>query len=163
MKIYIYLITFISFLIISCQTVYNIKDENDKSHIVKIDRIEYLKPNIIYNINETEYYTDNLSRIYKVTRKKSLILSNASRNNYAQRKVVELYGIKEYDQGGHIIGRQFGGSPNIDNLIPINKKLNMGDMKNTEMEWRENIINGYEINNIIIDIKYIYILICDLI
>ena len=88
MKIYIYLITFISFLIISCQTVYNIKDENDKSHIVKIDRIEYLKPNIIYNINETEYYTDNLSRIYKVTRKKSLILSNASRNNYAQRKVV---------------------------------------------------------------------------
>ena len=29
-------------------------------------------------------------------------------------------------------------------------------MKNTEMEWRESIINGYEINDIIIDISYIY-------
>ncbi|MDA0054285.1 DNA/RNA non-specific endonuclease [Brachyspira hyodysenteriae] len=69
---------------------------------------------------------------------------------------MELYGIKDHDQGGHIIGRQFGGSPNIDNLIPINKKLNIGEMRKTEMEWRESIINGDEINDIVIDIKYIY-------
>ncbi|MEI0698004.1 DNA/RNA non-specific endonuclease [Brachyspira intermedia] len=69
---------------------------------------------------------------------------------------MELYGIKDKDQGGHTIGRQFGGSPNIDNLIPINKKLNIGEMKNTEMEWRESIIKGYEINDIIIDISYTY-------
>ena len=29
-------------------------------------------------------------------------------------------------------------------------------MRNTEMEWRESIIKGYEINDIIIDISYIY-------
>ena len=29
-------------------------------------------------------------------------------------------------------------------------------MKNTEMEWRESIIKGYEINDIIIDISYTY-------
>ncbi|EKV57757.1 DNA/RNA non-specific endonuclease [Brachyspira hampsonii] len=158
MKTYICSILSIIF-IISCQTtnqVYNIKNEYDKEHIIKINRIEYLKPNIKYNINDTLYSTDSSSRIYKVIRKKNLTLSNAKRNSYAQRKIVELYGIKGKDQGGHIIGRQFGGSPNIDNLIPINKNLNMGEMKKTEMEWRENIINGDKINNIIIDIKYVY-------
>ncbi|HJH55864.1 MAG TPA: DNA/RNA non-specific endonuclease, partial [Brachyspira hyodysenteriae] len=157
MRIYIYCIISIIF-IISCQTnqVYNIKNDDDKSHFVKINRIEYLKPNIKYNINGTLYSTDKRSRIYKVIRKENLILSNAKRNNYAQKKVVELYGIKDHDQWGHIIGRQFGGSPNIDNLIPINKKLNIGEMRKTEMEWRESIINGDEINDIVIDIKYIY-------
>ena len=159
MNIKKYILTILSIIIIiSCQTnsVYNIQGYDDKSHFVKINRIEYLKSNIQYNIDGTLYSTDKQSRIYKVIRKDNLILSNAKRNNYAQRKVVELYGIKDKDQGGHIIGRQFGGFPNIDNLIPINKKLNIGEMKNTEMEWRENIINGYEINDIIIDISYTY-------
>ncbi|WP_300753976.1 DNA/RNA non-specific endonuclease [uncultured Brachyspira sp.] len=101
--------------------------------------------------------------MYKVTRKNTLILSNAKRNNYAQRKIVELYGIKGYDQGGHIIGRQFGGSPNIDNLIPISKSLNIGEMRKTEMEWRDNLNEGNEIKNIVINIEYIYIPICVLI
>ncbi|MCZ9891696.1 hypothetical protein OFR29_05195 [Brachyspira hyodysenteriae] len=87
MRIYIYCIISIIF-IISCQTnqVYNIKNDDDKSHFVKINRIEYLKPNIKYNINGTLYSTDKQSRIYKVIRKENLILSNAKRNNYAQRK-----------------------------------------------------------------------------
>ena len=156
MKIYIFYLMFIFFLL-SCQTnmVYNIRDD-DKSHFVKINRVEYLKPNIKYNIDGTEYNTDTLSRIYKVTRKNSLILSNAKRNNYAQRKIVELYGIKGFDQGGHIIGRQFGGSPNIDNLIPISKSLNIGEMRKTEMEWRDNLNEGNEIKDITINIEYIY-------
>ena len=145
------------FFLFSCQTnmVYNIRDD-DKSHFVKINRVEYLKPNIKYNIDGTEYNTDTLSRIYKVTRKNSLILSNAKRNNYAQIKIVELYGIKGCDQGGHIIGRQFGGSPNIDNLIPISKSLNIGEMRKTEMEWRDNLNEGNEIKDITINIEYIY-------
>lgn len=156
MKIYIFYLMFIFFLF-SCQTnmVYNIRDD-DKSHFVKINRVEYLKPNIKYNIDGTEYNTDTLSRIYKVTRKNSLILSNAKRNNYAQIKIVELYGIKGCDQGGHIIGRQFGGSPNIDNLIPISKSLNIGEMRKTEMEWRDNLNEGNEIKDITINIEYIY-------
>ena len=157
MKKYIFYLMVIFFLP-SCKTnmIYNIRDNNDKSHFVKIDRVEYLKPNIKYNIDGTEYNTDTLSRIYKVTRKNTLILSNAKRNNYAQRKIVELYGIKGYDQGGHIIGRQFGGSPNIDNLIPISKSLNIGEMRKTEMEWRDNLNEGNEIKNIVINIEYIY-------
>ena len=156
MKIYIFYLMFIFFLF-SCQTnmVYNIRDD-DKSHFVKINRVEYLKPNIKYNIDGTEYNTDTLSRIYKVTRKNTLILSNAKRNNYAQIKIVELYGIKGCDQGGHIIGRQFGGSPNIDNLIPISKSLNIGEMRKTEMEWRDNLNEGNEIKDITINIEYIY-------
>ncbi|MDO6994707.1 DNA/RNA non-specific endonuclease [Brachyspira innocens] len=157
MKQYIFYLILIFFLL-SCKTnqVYNIRDYDDKSHFVKIDKVEYLKPNIKYNIDGTEYNTDTLSRIYKVTRKNTLILSNAKRNNYAQRKIVNLYGIKGCDQGGHIIGRQFGGSPNIDNLIPINKKLNIGEMRKTEMEWRDSLNEGNEIKDIIINIEYIY-------
>lgn len=156
-KQYIFYLMFLFFLL-SCKTgmIYNIRDNNDKSHFVKIDKVEYLKPNIKYNIDGTEYNTDTLSRIYKVTRKNTLILSNAKRNNYAQKKIVNLYGIKGYDQGGHIIGRQFGGSPNIDNLIPINKRLNIGEMRKTEMEWRDNLNEGNEIKDIIINIEYIY-------
>lgn len=157
MKKYIFYLMLILFLV-SCKTVhiYNIRDDSDKSHFVKINRVEYLKPNIKYNIDGTEYNTDTLSRIYKVTRKNSLILSNAKRNNYAQRKIVELYGIKDCDQGGHIIGRQFGGSPNIDNLIPISKSLNIGEMLKTEMEWRDNLNESNEIKDIIINIEYVY-------
>ena len=156
-KQYIFYLMFLFFLL-SCKTgmIYNIRDNNDKSHFVKIDKVEYLKPNIKYNIDGTEYNTDTLSRIYKVTRKNTLILSNAKRNNYAQKKIVNLYGIKGYDQGGHIIGRQFGGSPNIDNLIPINKRLNIGEMRKTEMEWRDNLNEGNEIKDITINIEYIY-------
>ena len=159
MKKYIHLlILLIIFPIISCQTsqVYNIENQKDKSHLVKIERIEYIKPNIKYNIDGTLYNTDSLSHIYKVTRKKTLILSNAKRNNYAQRKVVELYGIKGHDHGGHIIGRQFGGSPNIDNIIPISKELNIGEMKKTEMQWKEIISTGNQVKDIVIDIEYIY-------
>lgn len=156
MKKLFYLLSLI--VIISCKTaeVYNIKNDNDKSHFVKINRVEYLKPNITYNINGTQYSTDYLSRIYKVTRKDSLILSNAGRNNYAQKKIVELYGIKGNDHGGHIIGRQFGGSPNIDNLIPISRELNIGKMKEMENEWRNIIEDGDEVKDITIKIYYIY-------
>ena len=152
----IFYLLFSLIAIVSCQTTQIYKVENDKNHIIKINRVEYLKPNITYSINGTVYYTDKLSRIYKVTRKETLILSNASRNNYAQRKVVELYGIKGNDHGGHIIGRQFGGSPNIDNLIPISRELNLGKMKEMETEWRNIINDGNEVKDIIIKIEYIY-------
>ena len=152
----IFYLLFSLIAIVSCQTTQIYKVENDKNHIIKINRVEYLKPNITYSINGIVYYTDKLSRIYKVTRKETLILSNASRNNYAQRKVVELYGIKGNDHGGHIIGRQFGGSPNIDNLIPISRELNLGKMKEMETEWRNIINDGNEVKDIIIKIEYIY-------
>lgn len=152
----IFYLLFSLIAIVSCQTTQIYKVENDKNHIIKINRVEYLKPNITYSINGTVYYTDKLSRIYKVTRKETLILSNASRNNYAQRKVVELYGIKGNDHGGHIIGRQFGGSPNIDNLIPISRELNLGKRKEMETEWRNIINDGNEVKDIIIKIEYIY-------
>lgn len=156
MKKYICLIFLSITLCCYTEEVYIIKNENDKSHLEKINRIEYIKKNIVYNIDETIYYTDKLSRIYKVIRKESLILSNAKRNNYAQRKIVELYGIKEQDHGGHIIGRQFGGSPNIDNIIPINKNVNTGEMLKMEMEWKDILNNHGKVEDIIIDINYIY-------
>ncbi|MEI0492486.1 hypothetical protein R4J17_08565 [Brachyspira intermedia] len=73
MNIKTYILTILSIIIIiSCQTnsVYNIQSYDDKSHFIKINRIEYLKPNIKYNINGTLYSTDKQSRIYKVIRKR---------------------------------------------------------------------------------------------
>lgn len=156
MKKYICLILLSITVCCYTEEVYIIKNEKDKSHIEKISKIEYIKKNIIYNINGTIYYTDNLSRIYKVIIKESLILSNAKRNNYAQRKIVELYEIKEQDHGGHIIGIQFGGSPNIDNIIPINKDINTGEMLKMEMEWRDVLNNNGKVKDITININYMY-------
>ena len=73
MNIKTYILTILSIIIIiSYQTnsVYNIQSYDDKSHFIKINRIEYLKPNIKYNINGTLYSTDKQSRIYKVIRKR---------------------------------------------------------------------------------------------
>ena len=42
---------------------------------------------------------------------------------------------KETDQGGHLIGAQFGGLSIRENLFPQNANLNQGAYKSLELEW----------------------------
>ena len=63
------------------------------------------------------------------------------------------------DDGGHLIARAFGGSKDIDNLVPQSKYINRsfkenGQWYNMEREWRETLDKGGTIKSIKIKILY---------
>ena len=67
------------------------------------------------------------------------------------------------DDGGHLIGTQFMGSGDIDNLLPQNRKVNRsgGEWYNMEAEWRK-ALQGKEPyhknppNQVEVSIKIVY-------
>ncbi|PMB05800.1 hypothetical protein CEN49_17285 [Fischerella thermalis CCMEE 5273] len=67
------------------------------------------------------YQTDKLGPINSVDAE--LTSKKAKRNSYAQRNVGRE-DRQSNDHGGHLIASMFGGSGNIDNLVPMNKNLN---------------------------------------
>ncbi len=63
------------------------------------------------------------------------------------------------DDGGHLIARVFGGSKDIDNLVPQSKYINRsfkenGEWYNMEKEWQKEIKKGREVKNIKIEVEY---------
>ena len=46
------------------------------------------------------------------------------------------------DDGGHLIGARFGGSPGEENLTAQSRNLNRSDYKRMENEWAEHLNNG---------------------
>ncbi|GAF65112.1 hypothetical protein BTS2_2010 [Bacillus sp. TS-2] len=81
------------------------------------------------------YTTDNLGRIISVDAS-DLVLKKANRNKYAQANVGGKNRIPD-DDGGHLIGAQFNGPPDIDILVPQNSQINRrgGAWYEMETEW----------------------------
>ena len=80
------------------------------------------------------------------------------RNTYVQRTVGREERLPD-DDGGHLIARSFGGSKDIDNLVPQSKYINRsfkenGDWYNMEKEWQKAIDKGKDVKNIKIKVKY---------
>ena len=80
------------------------------------------------------------------------------RNTYVQRTVGREDRLPD-DDGGHLIARVFGGSKDIDNLVPQSKYINRpfkenGDWYNMEQDWQKAIKGGKTIKNIKIEVKY---------
>ncbi|WP_370314478.1 DNA/RNA non-specific endonuclease [Guptibacillus hwajinpoensis] len=65
-----------------------------------------------------------------------LVLKKANRNKYAQANVGGIDRLPD-DDGGHLIGAQFNGPPDIDNLVPQNSQINRrgGVWYEMETEW----------------------------
>ncbi|WP_145450016.1 DNA/RNA non-specific endonuclease, partial [Staphylococcus epidermidis] len=87
-----------------------------------------------------------------------LSLLDGGRNSYAQRTVGREDRLPD-DGGGHIIARAFGGSKDIDNLVPQSKYINRsfkenGQWYNMEREWQKEIKKGREVKNIKIEVEY---------
>ncbi len=87
-----------------------------------------------------KYETDKQGRIKRCSGELKLHPEN-ERNNYAQRKVGgedrRKGELEKKDEGGHLIGRRFGGSAEIDNLIAQDSKLNRGEYKKMEDSWED--------------------------
>ncbi|MGE7950070.1 DNA/RNA non-specific endonuclease [Lysinibacillus sp. NPDC093688] len=107
---------------------------NYGDHFTKNGRKKVLKPNVEYKSPDGyTYRTDSNGRI--IDCEGTLLLGTADRNAYAQRTVGGKY--RKPDDGGHLIGAQFRGPKDIDNLVPQNSQINRsgGEWFNMETEW----------------------------
>jgi len=91
------------------------------------------------------YRTDHKGRIKEVYAD-DLSLLDGGRNSYAQRTVGREDRLPD-DDGGHLIARGFGGSKDIDNLVPQSKYINRsfkenGEWYNMKKEWQKAIKKG---------------------
>lgn len=123
----------------------------DGTVVVKKGR---LAPNATYEINGYKYTTDEHGRIKSV--EGTLRKSDAPRNDYAQRTVGEGDGRLPDDQGGHLIGSQFGGYGGPENLTPMHKDINnyhAGEWGKMEKGWASQIDAG---NTVQVKIEPIY-------
>ncbi|MRN53044.1 hypothetical protein GJB61_08550 [Paenibacillus sp. LC-T2] len=119
------------------------------NYIKEIDEVNYgdqftkgkngrkeLAPNVQYITQDGyKYKTDELGRIVDVEAD-NLILKEADRNLGMQRAAGREDRLPE-DDGGHLIGSQFHGSGDIDNLVAQNSRINRsgGQWYKMETEW----------------------------
>ncbi|MFT0599527.1 DNA/RNA non-specific endonuclease [Bacillus cereus] len=95
-----------------------------------------LAPNVRYITEDGyKYTTDELGRIVDVEAEE-LILQKGKRNTGMQVAAGRENRLPD-DDGGHLIGTQFHGSGDIDNLVAQNKQINRsgGEWYNMEKEW----------------------------
>ena len=101
--------------------------------------------------------TDHKGRIKEVYAE-DLASHNGGRNLYAQRTIGREDRLPD-DDGGHLIARAFGGSKDIDNLVPQSKYINRSFKENgqwykMEKDWQKRIKDGGEVKNIKIEVQY---------
>ena len=108
----------------------------------KIGNKKILKQNVEYiDGNGYKYTTDDVGRISNA--KGELNLGEGTRNPYAQRTVGGADRMPT-DDGGHLIGKQFNGSGQIDNLVPQNSGINRsgGEWYKMEQNWAGALKDG---------------------
>ncbi|WP_237071870.1 DNA/RNA non-specific endonuclease [Priestia flexa] len=117
--------------------VNEVKEIDFGKHIIKGENgKKQLLLNTKYVTNDNyKYTTDELGRIVNVDAPE-LVLKKANRNKYAQANVGGRDRLPD-DDGGLLIGAQFNGPPDIDNLVPQNSQINRrgGVWYEMETEW----------------------------
>ncbi|MEW5675617.1 DNA/RNA non-specific endonuclease [Flavobacterium enshiense] len=132
------------------------KEKKEKKKEIKKNDKKRLQVNSSYIKNGYEYSTDNKGRINSA--KGKLRLEKGTRNPYRQRNVGKSDGRLPNDQGGHLIGDQFGGFGGNENLVPMDKTINnyhSGEWGQMEKKWAKSLKNTPKVDiNIEIKIKY---------
>lgn len=130
------------------------------------------EPNSCFEVDGVKYYTDDNGKVFRVN---DTLLPNASFevNGYTYKtdekgRVISAEGIlykkdddykrkmetvnkeeQDYQKGddrGHLIGHQFGGSDNLENLVPMDSEFNRhGDFAKLENTLRQAVDNGDEV------------------
>ena len=108
------------------------------------------------------YTTDEFGRISRVE-VDELILKKGKRNAHSQRVAGREYRITEaelwegLDDGGHLIGTQFNGPGDLDNVIAMNREINRsgGAWYNMEQEWA-NALKEVPPRKVTVDIQPVY-------
>ena len=111
----------------------------------------YLKPNYEYTAGENNYSykTDKQGRIVHAEAfplKEKQRTERIPHNSQSPEKI-------DGDDAGHIIGDQFGGSSDIDNIVSQEAGLNRGEYKKLETYLRNQIKDGNKVE-CLYDLKY---------
>ncbi|MFF2879782.1 DNA/RNA non-specific endonuclease [Bacillus toyonensis] len=134
-----------------------IKEKDLGKHIVKgKNGRKELAPNVRYITEDGyKYTTDELGRIVDVEAE-GLILQKGKRNTGMQVAAGREDRLPD-DDGGHLIGTQFHGSGDIDNLVAQNKQINRsgGEWYNMEKEWA-NALGGKPPEKVTVKIEPVY-------
>ncbi|MBK5350201.1 DNA/RNA non-specific endonuclease [Bacillus sp. TH44] len=115
-----------------------------------------LVPNVRYITEDGyKYTTDEFGRIVDVEAGE-LILQKGKRNKGMQVAAGREDRLPD-DDGGHLIGTQFHGSGDIDNLIAQNRQINRsgGEWYNMEQEWA-NALGGKPPKKVSVKIEPVY-------
>lgn len=104
-----------------------------------------LKENEDYEAKGYYYQTDEHGRITCCAG--DLRLEQGVRNTTAQR-TVGGEDREEYDDGGHLIATRFGGSGELDNLVPMSQDVNRssGEWYALEESWAKELSKDNEVN-----------------
>ncbi|MEI0478539.1 DNA/RNA non-specific endonuclease [Brachyspira pulli] len=107
--------------------------------------------------------TDDLGRLTHVEAKELKLVEDGIRKPHNQQGVVRgaiernpaKYADRNYD-GGHIIARIFGGSPDIDNIVPMPKSVNRagGKWRKMEEEIAQLLKSGNRVTDFKVKINY---------
>ncbi|HDR7709624.1 TPA: DNA/RNA non-specific endonuclease [Bacillus cereus] len=134
-----------------------IKEKDLGKHIIKgKNGRKELAPNVRYITEDGyKYTTDELGRIVDVEAGE-LILQKGKRNTGMQVAAGREDRLPD-DDGGHLIGTQFHGSGDIDNLIAQNRQINRsgGEWYNMEQEWA-NALGGKPPKKVTVKIEPVY-------
>ncbi|PEO58232.1 hypothetical protein COI41_17560 [Bacillus toyonensis] len=134
-----------------------IKEKDLGKHIIKgKNGRKELAPNVRYITEDGyKYTTDELGRIVDVEAGE-LILQKGKRNTGMQVAAGREDRLPD-DDGGHLIGTQFHGSGDIDNLVAQNKQINRsgGEWYNMEKEWA-NALGGKPPKKVTVKIEPVY-------
>ncbi len=95
---------------------------------------DHLIPNNVYEINGYKYKTDDQGRIASAEGKIKIDPKNRNMEDVRGKGIQDYH---ENDHEGHLVAHRFGGSDRLENLVPMDSKLNQGDfakMENTLAE-----------------------------
>ena len=105
--------------------------------------VEHLSPSE-YIANGYHYRLDSQGRIVSAEGELHLAESDRVRNAAAQREAGHD-SRDAADDGGHLIGTRFGGSPGLENLVAQNRVCNRRDYKSMENEWAHQLELGNQV------------------
>lgn len=102
-------------------------DDNGKLYRVG----DHLLPDMEYEVNGYKYNTDAKGRIVSAEGTLHMRESDYERE-MEDVKRMDGQDYKQGDDRGHLIGHQFGGSDKLENLVPMDAKLNHWDFYKVE-------------------------------
>ena len=113
------------------------------------NRIKYregdnLKPSTKFERNGYIYETDKKGRVISAVGQLKMRAPEYKRNMEKVRK-LDSQEYKNTDDQGHLIGHQFGGSDKLENLVPMDAKLNKGDFAKLEKKLADAVKDGADV------------------
>ena len=101
-------------------------------------------PNAEFDINGYKYVTDDKGRV--VSAEGTLRIRDAEYvRNMEDVKSIKEQEYKPNDDRGHLIAHQFGGSDKLENLVPMDAKLNQGDFAKLENTLADAVKDGADV------------------